>query len=382
MGTPRAYALFAHCFTCSKDNFAARRISAALAGHGIATLRFDFTGLGHSEGDFANTDFSSNVGDLVAAADFLRDTRKAPAILVGHSLGGTAVLKAAGGIPEAVAVATIGAPSTPAHLNRLLAPAKPEIEARGEAAVEIAGRTFRITRGFLDDISDQAMDAAIGGLRRALLVMHSPLDVVVGIDSASEIFRAAKHPKSFVSLDDADHLLTRRADAAYVADVLAAWAGRYVPKRTEGERATEDGAVTVRENGAGRFGQDVAMGPHLLSADEPESAGGRGAGPTPYQLLSAALGACTSMTMRMYADRKNWPLERASVTVRHDKIHAEDCADCETREGWVDQFEREITLEGKLDDEQRRRILEIADKCPVHRTLHSEVRVRTTLMKS
>jgi len=382
VGAPRAYALFAHCFTCSKDNFAARRISEALAGHGIATLRFDFTGLGHSEGDFANTDFSSNVGDLVAAANFLRETRLAPAILIGHSLGGTAVLKAAAEIPEAAAVATIGAPSTPAHLAKLLAPSTAEIERRGEAEVEIAGRSFRITQGFLDDISGQAMDAAIGGLRRALLVMHSPLDATVSIDCAGAIFRAAKHPKSFVSLDDADHLLTRRADAAYVADVLAAWAGRYVPEPAPAERATEEGAVTVRENGAGRFGQDIAAGPHLLSADEPESAGGRGAGLTPYQLLSAALGACTSMTLRMYADHKKWPLQRAAVTVRHDKIHAEDCADCETREGRIDQFEREITLEGDLDDEQRRRMLEIADKCPVHRTLHAEVRVQTRLVES
>ncbi len=378
---PMAFALFAHCFTCSKDMFAAKRIARALAERGIAVLRFDFTGLGHSEGEFANTTFSSNVADILAAAEFLRQEHQAPKILVGHSLGGAAVLLAAGRIAECVAVATIGAPSDPRHVGHLLADAAGRIAEEGKAAVEIGGRRFTIRQQFLDDIAEQPMMEAIGALRRALLIFHAPLDQVVGIDCAARIFGAAKHPKSFVSLDDADHLLTRKADALYVADVLSAWASRFIGGGDEGaaQRSTEVGAVLVTENGNGRFGQDIVAGPHLLHADEPADAGGRNGGPTPYQLLSAALGACTTMTMRLYADHKKWPLERASVTVRHDRIHAEDCADCEKREGKIDVFEREIRLEGPLDDEQRRRILEIADKCPVHRTLHSEIRVNTWL---
>ena len=383
-GQARACALFAHCFTCSKDNFAAARISKALAERGIAVLRFDFTGLGHSEGDFANSDFSSNVADLVAAADWLRANRAAPRLLIGHSLGGAAVLMAASKVPEAAAVATIGAPSDPGHLRNLLADQVAEIERAGEAEVTIGGRSFRIRRAFLEDIARQPMQSAIAGLHKALLIFHAPGDTVVGIESASEIFRAAKHPKSFVSLDDADHLLTRKAAAAYVADVLSAWAGRYLGADAAPQRdakAAEADMVVVSENGVGRLGQDIAAGPHLFHADEPLSAGGRDSGPTPYQLLSAALGACTSMTMRLYADQKKWPLEHSTVTVRHSKIHAEDCAECETREGKIDRFEREIVLTGPLDDEQRQRILAIADKCPVHRTLHSEVQIVTRLRR-
>ena len=380
VGRPRAFALFAHCFTCSKDIFAASRIAGGLTDHGIATLRFDFTGLGASEGEFANTNFSSNMQDLVRAADYLREHYAAPSILIGHSLGGAAVLAAAAHVPEAVAVATIGAPANPGHVSHLFAGDIDKIEAEGEAEVTLAGRPFTVRKQFLDDIADQPMKAAIGGLRKALIVFHGPRDDYVDIGNAADIFTAAKHPKSFVSLDDADHLLTRHEDASYVADVLAAWVDRYLPATDEApEAATEVGEVTVAENGIGKFGQDITVGPHLFHADEPPAVGGSNTGPTPYQLLSAALGACTTMTMRLYADRKKWPLERSSVTIRHNKIHAEDCADCETREGKVDSFDREITLEGPLDDEQRQRILQIADKCPVHRTLHSEVEIKTRL---
>jgi putative redox protein len=377
---PVAYALFAHCFTCSKDIFAAARIAQGLAAHGIATLRFDFTGLGASEGEFANTNFSSNVGDLVAAADYMRAHLAAPRILVGHSLGGAAVLAAAARIPEAAAVATIAAPSDPAHVRRLLTGSAADIERDGEAPVSLAGRTFTIKKQFLDDIAAVRLKEAIGGLRKALLVMHAPFDQVVDIDNAAEIFLAAKHPKSFVSLDKADHLLTRREDAVYAADVIAAWASRYVGSQTSpAPAAAEDGAVVVRENGVGLLSQDIVTGRHLMHADEPASAGGNDTGLTPYQLLSAALGACTSMTLRLYANHKKWPLERVGVTVRHDKIHAADCAECETKEGKVDSFAREIELTGPLDEAQRTRLLEIADKCPVHRTLHSEVQITTRL---
>jgi putative redox protein len=377
---PVAYALFAHCFTCSKDVFAASRIAQALAAHGIATLRFDFTGLGASEGEFANTNFSSNVGDLAAAAAHMRAHLAAPRLLIGHSLGGAAVLAAAGKVPEAAAVVTIAAPADPAHVRRLVAGSVADIERDGKATVNLAGRTFTITRQFLDDIAAHPLREAIGGLRKALLVCHAPLDRVVDIGNASEIFGAAKHPKSFLSLDKADHLLTRREDAAYVADVIAAWASRYIGAESGAAPATaEEGAVTVVENGLGTLSQDVVVGRHLMHADEPTSAGGNDSGPTPYQLLSAALGACTSMTLRLYANHKKWPLERVSVMVRHDKIHAADCAECETREGKVDSFAREVELTGPLDATQRTRLLEIADKCPVHRTLHAEIEIKTKL---
>jgi putative redox protein len=379
---PRAYALFAHCFTCSKDIFAAARIATGLAEKGIAVLRFDFTGLGASDGEFANTNFSSNVDDLIRAADYLRDEHGAPRIIIGHSLGGAAVLAAAGRIPEIKAVATIGAPSDPSHVQHLFAEARPEIEAQGEAEVNLAGRTFRIQKQFLDDIESHKLSDAIAAMKKPLLVFHSPLDNTVGIDNAGAIFVAAKHPKSFISLDEADHLLSRREDAIYVATVLSAWATRYLGEndaKPETGPATEDGVVVVRETGNGAFQQEILNGPHRMLADEPPTVGGTNTGPTPYGYLLAGLGACTSMTMRMYANRKKWPLEQALVTLKHDKIHAADCDECETRDGKVDLIEREIELTGPLDDEQRARLIEIADKCPVHRTLHSEIKITTQL---
>ncbi len=377
-GKPEAYALFAHCFTCTKDIFSASRIAGALAEAGIAVLRFDFTGLGHSEGEFANTNFSSNVADLLAAADYLRQEREAPKILIGHSLGGAAILSAAPRVPEATAVVTIGAPADPGHVQHLFQEARPEIEAQGEAEVLLSGRTFRIKKQFLEDIESQKLESHIGNLRKALLVFHAPHDQTVEIDNARQIYMAAKHPKSFISLDDADHLLTNKADGRYVADVLAAWVGRYIgrPFEEPGPKAAA-GSVAVREAGSGRFTQDVAAGPHRLTADEPESYGGDDKGPGPYDLLLAGLGACTSMTLRMYAERKGWPLDQVQVDLRHDKIHAQDCADCETKAGKLDRIQRSIKLSGDLDAEQRDKLLEIADKCPVHRTLHSEVLVET-----
>ena len=379
-GAPKAYALFAHCFTCTKDIFAAARIASGLADAGIAVLRFDFTGLGHSEGEFANTNFSSNVGDLVSAADFLRESYAAPRIIIGHSLGGAAVLAAAPRIPEAVAVATIGAPSEPAHVQHLFQEARPEIEAKGEAEVLLAGRPFRIQKQFLEDIEGHKLAETLGGLKKALLVFHAPRDATVGIENAGKIFAAAKHPKSFVSLDDADHLLSRKSDAVYVATVLAAWATRYMADNAEEPKLTaESGTVVVQETGAGRFTQRILASGHALSADEPASVGGDNSGPTPYDLLLAGLGACTSMTLRIYAARKLLPLERVTVTLKHDKIHAEDCADCETKAGRIDHIVRQIQVEGTLDEAQRAKLLEIADKCPVHRTLESEVKIETRL---
>jgi uncharacterized OsmC-like protein/pimeloyl-ACP methyl ester carboxylesterase len=380
---PRAFALFAHCFTCSKDTLAASRISAALATHGIGVLRFDFTGLGGSEGDFANTNFSSNLADLMAAAAWLRKRHRAPAILVGHSLGGAAVLATARDIPEVAAVATIGAPFDPAHVRHLLAPALPEVAATGEAEVTLGGRHFRVKKQFLDDLADRNSREALAALGKALLVFHSPRDMTVDIENAAQIFMAARHPKSFVSLDDADHLLTRKEDAAYVAAVLASWASRYLDERAaqaaQPVTSGEPGVVTVSETGDGKFSQTITAGRHPLRADEPLDVGGQDSGPTPYDLLLAALGACTSMTLRMYAEHKQLPLERVTVRLRHDKAHARDCAECETREGKIDRIDREIEIHGALDEAQRARLLEIADKCPVHRTLQAEVWVQTRL---
>lgn len=378
IGPVRATALFAHCFTCSKDLAAASRVSRALAQRGFGVLRFDFTGLGHSEGEFENTDFSSNIGDLVAAADEMRATEGAPALLIGHSLGGAAVLAAAERIPEAKAVVTIGAPANPDHITRLLRGALSDIERDGVGEVELGGRRFRIRREMIDDLSAHPLAERIASLGKALLVLHAPLDGTVGIDNASEIFTAAKHPKSFVSLDRADHLLTRREDAEYVAEVVAAWASRYLPAQDEPQGAPEPGEVLVAETGYGRYANDVVVGPHTLRADEPRSVGGDDTGPTPYGLLSAALGACTTMTLRMYADRKKWPLDKVSVTVAHEKVHAADCEACEAETGKVDRFDRTLRIEGvSLSAEQRERLVAIADRCPVHRTLHGEVEVRT-----
>ncbi|HJL47811.1 MAG TPA: alpha/beta fold hydrolase, partial [Polyangiaceae bacterium LLY-WYZ-15_(1-7)] len=338
-GPIRACAVFAHCFTCSKDLRALRRIADALVGHGIATLRFDFTGLGESEGEFADTTFSSNVADLVAAADWLREHHAAPSLLIGHSLGGAACLAAAPRIEEVKAVATIGAPADPEHVEKLLAGSKDEIEKEGEAEVKIAGRRFRIRKQFLDDLREHCSAERIAKIGRALLLFHSPQDNVVGIENAKAIYQAARHPKSFVSLDGADHLLSNPADAGYVANVLAAWAERYVPMATA---EVEEGYVVVE----GRQGlqQHVQAGPHAFLADEPKSVGGTATGPTPYDLLLAALGSCTTMTLRMYANHKKWPLEAVRVTLQHERRHAEDCDDCEKTGKKIDVLTRRIEI--------------------------------------
>ncbi|MCW9035260.1 MAG: bifunctional alpha/beta hydrolase/OsmC family protein [Rhodospirillales bacterium] len=382
LGRPKAYALFAHCFTCSKDIFAAARVSAGLAEKGIAVLRFDFTGLGHSEGEFANTNFTSNVGDLVSAAKWLQENYQSPSILVGHSLGGAAVLAAARDIQGVKAVATIGAPFDPAHVSHNFSDSIEKVNEEGEAEVSLGGRSFVITKQFLDDISSQNQKERIANLKKALLVFHSPTDNVVGVENASEIYGAAKHPKSFVSLDNADHLLSKKRDAVYVSEVISAWATRYIEDNINAivPPKSSQGQVSVQETREGKFTQIISVGgKHSLRADEPISYGGNDTGPTPYDYLLSGLGACTTMTMRMYADRKGIPLERATVTLQHQKIYAEDCDACETTEGKVDQITRVINLEGELTPEQRQSLLDISEKCPVHRTLHSEVEVKSTL---
>ncbi|MHB8424242.1 MAG: bifunctional alpha/beta hydrolase/OsmC family protein [Gammaproteobacteria bacterium] len=381
-GKPRAYALYAHCFTCGKDVRAAVDICRALCMRGIAVLRFDFTGLGESAGDFANTTFSSNISDLVCAARFLEERYQAPKILVGHSLGGTAVLEAAHRVPSCVAVVTVAAPATPEHVARLLGPARDVIETQGEADVVLVGRKFHFKKAFLDDLVSQQWQQNIHALRKPLLIFHSPTDATVDIINASQIFTAALHPKSFVALNGADHLLTRSEDSEYVGVMLAAWASKYL-----GELGVKPAASPAAEGevvvhiGREHYRTDVYAGAHVLVADEPQDTGGGNAGPSPYGLLTSALGACTAITLRMYADRKQWPLEAVTVHLKHEKIHASDCASCETGEGRLDRFEREIEFVGDLDAAQQQRLLEIANKCPVHQTLRSEVLIETHFKK-
>ena len=380
---PRAFALFAHCFTCSKDLFAASRIARALTDQAIAVLRFDFTGLGASKGEFSNTGFSSNIADIVAAARFLQREYAAPELLIGHSLGGAAVLAAAAQLEPVRAVATIGAPADVDHVLDSFKCSLAEIEKTGRADVTLAGRTFSITSQFIDDVRGHNLKNTIAGLKKkALLVMHSPRDEIVGIDNASEIFTAARHPKSFISLDDADHLLSRRRDAVYAAGVIAAWADRYISQTGAQASVVQHtrNSVHVEETGASKFQQLVIAGNHRLFADEPENAGGADTGPSPYDFLSIALGACTTMTLRMYADHKGYDLGKLSVEVSHAKVHADDCADCgEGLSGRIDRFERTISFTGDVPGTIARRLLAIADKCPVHKTLKHSSAIVTKL---
>ncbi|MBT4933295.1 MAG: alpha/beta fold hydrolase [Rhodospirillaceae bacterium] len=382
-GQAKAYALFAHCFTCTKDIYAANRISERLTLEGIAVLRFDFTGLGASEGEFANSNFSSNISDLVCAADYMRDHFMAPSILIGHSLGGAAVLAATSLIPETKAVATIGAPADPAHVVHNFQAAIGEIEANGEAEVLLAGRPFRIKKQFIEDIQQQNMEAAVNSLNAALLIFHAPMDQTVGIENAAQIFQSAKHPKSFVSLDDADHLISRREDAVYVADVISAWAERYIGNAglaANPAPVARPGTVVVAETGTGKFTNVIVTGSgHILNTDEPQSVGGDDSGPTPYDLLLSALGACKSMTMRMYAERKGYKLGRAEVRLSHSKIHSDDCEACETENGKIDRIQTEISITGDLSQEERQSIFEIAERCPVHRTITGEILIEASL---
>ncbi|MFZ0945467.1 MAG: bifunctional alpha/beta hydrolase/OsmC family protein [Syntrophobacteraceae bacterium] len=378
---PTAFAVFAHCFTCTKNFNAVVNINRALALHGIAVLRFDFTGLGESEGDFSETNFSTNVADLIAAARFLEDAYEPPRLLIGHSLGGAAAIQAAQGIPSAEAVATIAAP---ADLKGLLSsidgPPLEELEKDGETKINISGRDFKIKTQFLNDLKQDNMAEAIGALRRPLLIFHSPADRIVSIDQAAKIFTAARHPKSFISLDKADHLLSNREDSLYVGSVLAAWASKYlkISERKYIQPEISDNRIIARTGMAGFRTEIVASG-HSLVADEPISAGGANSGPTPYDLLVSALGACTGMTLRMYADRKKLPLDSIIVRLKHDKIHAEDCQDCEDPRSKIDFIEREIELNGDLDQPTRQKILEIANRCPVHKTLESRSRISSKL---
>ena len=379
-GEPTAYAVFAHCFTCSKNLNAVGHISRALTQSGFGVLRFDFTGLGESEGDFADTHFASNVSDLVSAARFLEANYEAPRILIGHSLGGAAVLMAAHQISSAEAIATIGAPFSPEHIRHLFVDDLDEISRTGEADVRLAGRVFTIRKQFIDDLERHNAPQAIGELDMALLILHAPLDQIVSIENAARIFEHAKHPKSFISLDTADHFLSEPDDSRYAGSVIAAWSARYIPaERKRAKEGPPDDNRVIAETGEEGFRTEITANGHPLVADEPLSVGGTNAGPSPYDLVVAGLGACTSMTLRMYADRKKLPLESVVVRLRHRKIHAEDSSHGEDKNARIDHIERVIELRGPLDDDQQARLLEIAERCPVHRTLESEIVIESSL---
>lgn len=376
--SPRHFALFAHCFTCTKDLSAVRNISRALTGNGFGVLRFDFTGLGASEGEFSNTDFSSNVSDLHAAIKYMATAHQAPELIIGHSLGGAAAIVAASDSDRIKAVVTIGAPSDIGHIKHLFKDQLNAIADQGSAVVTIAGRSFTINQNFLKDLQERDLGEIMHVMRKPLLIAHSPQDTVVGIDNAAELYQAAMHPKSFLSLDGADHLLLDSRDSIYVGDMIATWVKRYLPEEEITELPGSDHRVVAHIANEGYTTQIRAGGFHL-TADEPVNVGGNGFGPTPYDLLGAALGACTAMTMKMYADRKKWDLQGAYVHLSHSKAHAEDCTNCETPSAKIDRFDRMIELQGDLDEGQKKRLLEIADKCPVHRTLHGQVEVVTQL---
>jgi putative redox protein len=378
---PTAFAIFAHCFTCTKNLNAVVNIDRALSMNGIAILRFDFTGLGESEGDFSETNFSTNVADLIAASDFLKEAYEAPRLLIGHSLGGAAVIQAAEKIPSAEAVSTIAAPAQIHGLFPFIdGPRLEKLEKDGETAINISGRDFKIKKQFIEDLRQNRMEEAIRNLRRPLLIFHSPLDPVVSIDNAAKIFTAARHPKSFISLDKADHLLSNREDSLYVGSVLGAWVSKYlkISEKKYPQLDLSDNRVVARTGKTG-FRTEIIANGHSLVADEPISVGGANSGPTPYDLLVSALGACTGMTLRMYADHKKLPLDAVIVRLRHQKIHAEDCQDCEDPKSKIDFIEREIELQGDLDQPAKQKMLEIANRCPVHRTLESRSRIASKL---
>jgi putative redox protein len=357
-GRVRGWALFAHCFTCGKDNLAAVRIARTLAAQGIGALRFDFSGIGESDGAFSETSFASNVEDIVAACNAMAEHGWPVTLLIGHSLGGAAVLAAAGQCKTVRAVVTINAPYDVAHALDQFSPDDLQaIERGGSAEVRLADRPFRVGKALIDSLRMQDQGKRIATLRRPLLILHAPTDTTVSLDHATKIYSAARHPKSFISLDKADHLLTRKEDAARAAGLIAAWADAYVEPAPGKDPPTD---VEAFETGKGKFQLQLQTGKHQLIADEPASFGGLDSGPSPFQLLGSALASCMTMTVRLYADQKGWPVKRIRMGVGHTR---------ELDQTPRDRFDVRITFEGDLDADQRKRMVEIAGKCPVHRAL-------------
>lgn len=379
-GRPSFYAVFAHCFTCTKNFKAVSRICRSLSDEGIAVLSFDFTGLGNSEGEFESSTFSSNMSDLSDAVQFLKEAYEAPSLLIGHSLGGAAALYAVSGLPSITALVTIGAPADPAHVTHLLDGDMDRIRREGKARVRIGGRPFTISKEFVEDLNQEPINDFLKSSRKSLLVLHSPQDEIVGIENAQKIFSAAFHPKSFVSLDGADHLVSDEADARYIGQLIATWSSRYVAMLPFQKNETKGHPVFVRLSGKTGYQTEIKTPYHHLLADEPEEVGGDNSGPTPYDLLMASLGSCTAMTIQMYSRRKKWDLDEVRVFLDHHKVHREDSAHSEKTESKVSQFTRKISLDGDLDADQRQRLLEIANRCPVHRTLEEDILVHTELI--
>ncbi|MDP5171993.1 MAG: bifunctional alpha/beta hydrolase/OsmC family protein [Bacteroidia bacterium] len=373
---PQAYAIFAHCFTCGKNLVAARNISMALTLERIAVVRFDFAGIGESDGEFFDSNFSTNVQDLMDVAAWMEANYEAPQLLIGHSLGGAAVLHAAAEIPSVKAVATIGAPSEPLHVKHLFGAIEDQIKSDGQAEILIAGRPFTLKRHFIDSIESVNLSQRIHNLGKALLVMHAPGDQVVGIENARQIYEAARHPKSFLTLDGADHLLTQKKDSLYAGRMIGNWVSRYLVLEEKVPVITDKQAVA--RIGAQGFVTEIRAGRHSFLADEPVSVGGDDLGPTPYDLLISGLGACTAMTMRMYADRKSWPVQEIRVHLQHEQVYDTDAHAADEKPRKIDQIERIIEIEGDLDEAQRNKLMEIADRCPVHRTLHNQLQIVTT----
>lgn len=374
---PFPFAIFAHVFTGNKNLLASRHISRALNLQGIAVLRFDFTGLGESEGDFSHTNFSTNVDDIKAAAQYLKDHHSAPSIIIGHSLGGAAALYAGSQLDSVSAVATIGAPFQPEHVKHLIGDSIQEIEEKGAAIITVDNREFTIRRHFLEDLSNKDTLQIIKDFRKAILILHSPHDQVVDIKNAAKIYHSAKHPKSFVTLNGANHMLNNKSDAFYAGTVIGSWVQRYVPQAPKEKLTTTKQVVVKLENDG--FTTEIMAGRHGLVADESEALGGNDFGPSPYELLNAALGACTAMTLQMYARRKKWPLEEVKVHLSFSREYKDDCEHCEDPRNKISHFDRCIEVEGDLTDAQKERLLQIADKCPVHKTISSEVSFNTYL---
>lgn len=372
------FVLFAHCFTCTKNLKAAANIAQALTDKGFAVLRFDFTGLGDSDGDFEDTNFSGNVADLLAACRFLSENYTAPTLLVGHSLGGTAALYAAAEVDSVKAVATIGAPADPEHVRKLLRSDLEEIEQQGEATVQLDGRSFTIKKQFLDDLDQKPLKDVLDPLEKALLILHAPQDQIVEIINAEKIFMAARHSKSFISLDRADHLLSENADSAYAGRVIAGWASRYVPVQSPKELISHREVAASLDADDG-FTTALKMGEHYMTADEPVSFGGKNAGPSPYEFYAAALASCTAMTIQMYARRKKWNVQHVTVHVSHHQEHTADCGDCEEKPVGIYTLDREISLRGDLTRQQKDKLIQIAEKCPVHRTMLGKTEINTKL---
>lgn len=389
-GGCRFYALYVHCFTCSKDLLPASRICRFLAAQGIGVLRFDMTGLGASEGDFAETNFETNIGDILSAVEAMTRASKEPSLLIGHSLGGTAAIVASGHIPSLKAVVSINAPSHPRHVKKRFLDQEDKIVKEGSAEVMVEGRPFVIKKHFLEALEETDMQTILQNLTVPLLVMQAPDDSIVHQQNGFDLFAAAKNPKSFCALPGADHLLTDLKSSEYVASMIKAWSAPYIAETHGTLSSSPIESVVVAENKKGKFTQDVTWGEHIFRADEPvEIAGGLGTGPSPYDFLTAALGACTSMTLRMYADLKKIPVEHISVRVQHHKEDRPEEKEILTtlplkKPDQMDVFSREISIEGPVTAEQKASLLTIAEKCPVHKTLsrRSEIVTKLTDIKN